>query len=374
MPLSLEDPKRLAKDFVIFYCWQDHSDKKLNRYLIRDAIKGAIQRVKLEIPPSMECVLRFDCDTSGRSGSAEIANTILSKINASSIVIGDVTPVFRNKTKDRFYPNPNVMLELGFAARSIGWNRVISVYNDRKGADGIRPKDLPFDIQHRRLTRYSCVNLESRQQSKKDLEDTLVLAIKEVIIAIARGEVDPTLGHEVVKRARDVDLLRQVLSTIHRNTMNNIVDLGTSSQLYYDGLPFFDGFEAKINSCQFRFYDSRLKELLLRLHKEWATAVNLGQHLFYPGNSFKSFHLLPAHQREKGYNKRLAAMRKAYAAMPAALRDLLDYIHHSYPEIDMTETDRSAWDAYVPNTNSIQSLAAKKAKRKKKSKSSSGNR
>ena len=119
MPLEIQDPKRLPKDFIVFYCWQDHLDKKLHRYLIRDALNAAIQRVQDELPDVVDCTLRQDSDTTGRAGSVEIANTILEKINASTMIVGDVTPVLFDESKKRAYPNPNVMLELGYGSRAI---------------------------------------------------------------------------------------------------------------------------------------------------------------------------------------------------------------------------------------------------------------
>jgi hypothetical protein len=53
-------------------------------------------------------------------------------------------------------PNPNVLIELGFAARSIGWERTILVINNAYGS----ASDLPFDIlQHRWPIEYRLTEL-----------------------------------------------------------------------------------------------------------------------------------------------------------------------------------------------------------------------
>jgi hypothetical protein len=44
-------------------------------------------------------------------------------------------------------PNPNVMIELGYAARSRGWDRIIPIMNT---SGGTSPEQLPFDLRHRR--------------------------------------------------------------------------------------------------------------------------------------------------------------------------------------------------------------------------------
>jgi hypothetical protein len=45
-------------------------------------------------------------------------------------------------------PNPNVMMEFGFALEAIGWERIITVLNEHDGPI----RDLPFDIASRRLS------------------------------------------------------------------------------------------------------------------------------------------------------------------------------------------------------------------------------
>ena len=43
-------------------------------------------------------------------------------------------------------PNPNVMLEYGYALDALGNQRLIGVFNKAFG----KPDDLPFDLRHRR--------------------------------------------------------------------------------------------------------------------------------------------------------------------------------------------------------------------------------
>jgi hypothetical protein len=160
MSLEIENTRLLAKDFVIFYCWQDHTEKKLHRFLIRDALNAAINKVQDEIPDEADCALRQDSDTQGRAGSVEIADTILTKINASTVIVADVTPTLLDSANDRFYPNPNVMLELGYGVRTLGWGRVICVFNETV----CRPEQLPFDIRHRRLTSYTCKDISQKKR------------------------------------------------------------------------------------------------------------------------------------------------------------------------------------------------------------------
>ena len=49
--------------------------------------------------------------------------------------------------EERWIPNSNVTLEMGFAAGALGWERVICVMNEHYG----RREDQPFDVRNRRF-------------------------------------------------------------------------------------------------------------------------------------------------------------------------------------------------------------------------------
>jgi len=90
---------------------------------------------------------RLDHDTENESGTPAIAETIYRKIKGAALFLGDVTFVCEirdeaGKVKKRI-PNPNVMMELGYAAAILGWSRVILVMNKHYGS----PESLPFDLR-----------------------------------------------------------------------------------------------------------------------------------------------------------------------------------------------------------------------------------
>ncbi len=49
--------------------------------------------------------------------------------------------------KGKAMPNPNVLLELGYAAAKLGWDRLVLVMNTNYG----HPEELPFDLRNRRF-------------------------------------------------------------------------------------------------------------------------------------------------------------------------------------------------------------------------------
>jgi hypothetical protein len=164
---------------TIFYSWQSDTPSNTNRGFIKDSIERAIKRFAQDI--SIEEAFRLDQDTKGISGQPEIVNTILQKIEMCDIFIPDITFVSHTE-KGKGIPNPNVMLELGYAMQSIGSSCIISVMNEAfgKAADG-----LPFDLAHRRWPiRYTLnkeTSPETKQEERKRFIEHLISAIRDTV-------------------------------------------------------------------------------------------------------------------------------------------------------------------------------------------------
>lgn len=129
----------------VFYSWQSDLPNNSNRSFISDAIKKAINKLSYEIKVFAE----YDRDTLGTTGSPDISDTIFAKINKSDIFICDISIVNKDYP-GRKTPNPNVLVELGYAAKSLGWEKVICLFNKKYG----ELTDVPFDINHRRILVY----------------------------------------------------------------------------------------------------------------------------------------------------------------------------------------------------------------------------
>lgn len=157
---------------IIFFAWQLDTPSELNKKFIWDALEQATAGSTIAAVPELSP--RPEMDTQGIPGSPNIVQTIFERIRNCSVFIADLSFV-ATTDQDKKIPNPNVLIELGFAARSIGWDRTILVLNTAHG----QAKDLPFDIlQHRwpiqyRLTPKSTV---SSQKCEK-LSNELVVAI-----------------------------------------------------------------------------------------------------------------------------------------------------------------------------------------------------
>lgn len=106
----------------------------------------------------------------------DIVPTILGKISSAAVFIADLTPICTTVSGKRI-PNPNVMVELGWAFHRPGWERVIAVINEASGAT---INDLPFDIRQRRVITYSLseeANKAERQTQRSRLVQALASAL-----------------------------------------------------------------------------------------------------------------------------------------------------------------------------------------------------
>lgn len=148
-----------AKKCLVFLSWQ--SDRKDCRNFVSSIVKKIPSKVK-----DFADVI-VDRDTVNVPGSPDIGDTIFEKIDLCDLYIADITLINDEGSGYRRTPNPNVMIELGYAIKTLGWERIILLqcidYGD--------VEELPFDINHRRIVNFSLglsvENEEEKSESKK---------------------------------------------------------------------------------------------------------------------------------------------------------------------------------------------------------------
>ena len=146
----------------IFYSWQSDIKAAACRTLIEDALELAIKQLAAD--DAVEVVPVIDRDTLGVPGSPDIGATIFSKIDSASVIVADVTIV--GKVGERATPNPNVLVELGYALRALGGPNVLLVQNTAFGG----PELLPFDLRQKRVAKYfSPLEATERAPERKQL-------------------------------------------------------------------------------------------------------------------------------------------------------------------------------------------------------------
>ena len=168
-----------ASEIRIFYSWQSDLPGNQTRNLIQSGIDTAVKALKNTVE------IIADRDTKDVLGTPDITDTIFSKIADSDIFIADISIINRYSTYDdegnivevvKCSPNPNVLVELGFAAAILGWDHVICVIDTDYG----RIEDLPFDLAHRRPFAYSLADAD-KATVKKEICSIVMTAVADVL-------------------------------------------------------------------------------------------------------------------------------------------------------------------------------------------------
>ncbi len=156
---------------IVFYSWQSDLPNACNRGFIQGALENAAAAIKADDTVEIEPVV--DRDTQGVPGAPDIASTIFAKITAADVFVADVSIVERGEK--RATPNPNVLIELGYAFKALGHERVILVFNRAFG----KIEELPFDLKMRRVLAYDMpADAKERAPERKILEKQLDEAIR----------------------------------------------------------------------------------------------------------------------------------------------------------------------------------------------------
>ncbi len=156
--------------FKIFYSWQSDLAGNKTRNFIRECIDEAI-----DLAQETEAIEAIrDEATSGTTGSPNIVTTLFSKIDDCDLFIADLSLCFSSDgAKEKHSPNPNVLLELGYAVKTLGWERVICLCNTDFGSQ------YPFDIAHNRISGFS-LNGKSRKEVKSDISRIIFINIRDL--------------------------------------------------------------------------------------------------------------------------------------------------------------------------------------------------
>lgn len=156
--------------FKIFYSWQSDLPGNKTRNFIRECIDEAI-----DLAQESETVeAERDEATAGTTGSPNIVTTLFSKIDNCDLFIADLSLCFtEDRQNEKKSPNPNVLLELGYAVKTLKWERVICLCNTDYG------DKYPFDIAHNRITNFSLEG-KSKKEVKSDIAKIIFTNIRDI--------------------------------------------------------------------------------------------------------------------------------------------------------------------------------------------------
>jgi hypothetical protein len=203
----------MAKRLTVFYSWQSDSPSNLNRNFIEKALLEALKR--LHSDATLENALRdtkveLDKDTQGVAGSPPIAETILRKIKDCAVFVADLSFVGESKNgftnasgKLRQFPNPNVLIEYGFALRCHSHAKLIGIMNTAYGKPDA--ESLPFDLRHLRWPisyHFTDSSAPDRNEQFEKLVETLVKAIG---LILSQHSLQPIAVEKFIPRKATTD-------------------------------------------------------------------------------------------------------------------------------------------------------------------------
>jgi len=170
---------------TLFYSWQSDCPNSTNRTFIEDALEKAIKEVSTNISienAERNETLALDKDTQGVPGTPPITDVIFQKISGAAVFVPDLTFVGKAKT-NRLIPNPNVLIEYGYAIRTLGYSKIVPIMNTAYG--NMTQENLPFNMRHLRhpLTYHLASNAstEEKKNIKSELVKKLILAIQLIL-------------------------------------------------------------------------------------------------------------------------------------------------------------------------------------------------
>ncbi len=140
---------------IVFFSWQDDDPKRKN--ILRNWIEKSCKELECE----------YDESTYDVPGMPNIPSTIKDKIQKCDIFIADIGIVCSNEK--RKFPNPNVLIELGYALGFKSWETIICICYPE---DDI--SQMPFDIKTDRISRMPLPpnkNEDENQVNKRSMKE-----------------------------------------------------------------------------------------------------------------------------------------------------------------------------------------------------------
>ena len=330
------------KNITIFYSWQSDLNKKLNRSLIEHSISESIKLLESELE---NVNIKLDDSTSNTPGSPNISEIIFRKISACDIFVCDISIINSHlKSVDgkiRLTPNPNVLVELGYAIAILGWERIILVVNEVYG----KSMELPFDISKHRAILYEITDSKDNNNKGK-----LINGFKKAISTIIQhnppkacdlGKFDP----DKVKRKRDIDTINLILNNIafrafesfFKNYPNNFDDYFLHSN---------DALKDITNNISFHIYDENLKKYFLRFQLKFDEILSRKNSKYFVSDlDINSDECRFKNIDNENVNEVYSRLYDLKYEFEEYFLKLINYIKDNYIEIDFTsiEEDQLNW-------------------------------
>lgn len=220
----VEKTDSLGERHTVFWSWQNDYSPNTCRYLVQKALQKAIEQLGNELEflaVERGSKVELDHDTKNEPGMRDIVEAIIEKIRKCAIFVADLTPIGKSQTTGKALPNPNVLIELGWALHRPGANRIIGILNL---AAGFSPDHLPFDLRGRRILTYSLAE-NAKKGDREIAVSTLAGQLREAIRSNLESHLAEHTAQKVIEGvpAKDDDpsiwsTAKEILSHQHALT------------------------------------------------------------------------------------------------------------------------------------------------------------
>ncbi len=214
-------------EFRVFYSWQSDLPNGTNRGFIEKALQEAATAIGGDASVEVEPVI--DRDTAGVPGTPDIAHTILDKIGKSDVFACDVS-IINAAEESRQTPNPNVLVELGYALKSLGTSRIVLIMNTAFGG----PELLPFDLRMKRVTPYEARSQDTdKSKERQRLSCVLENALRAIISEAAKtapkaipsgNKLSLKSECEAILKADDLEQWRYLVNVVTGEILDELVE------------------------------------------------------------------------------------------------------------------------------------------------------
>lgn len=202
----------------VFYSWQSDLRAAACRTLIGDALNNVVFQLASDKTLNVDPVV--DRDTQNVPGSPDIAAAIFAKIDSACAFVADVTIVART-ARGKLSPNPNVLVELGYALKVLGDTGIVLVQNTALGG----PEVLPFDLRQKRVLTYASAPDDSdRAPARRALETKLMTALRAIVSHKEEENPDVKLTLDYTTQSRTQEIHHYLLVVSLENTGTRRID------------------------------------------------------------------------------------------------------------------------------------------------------
>jgi hypothetical protein len=197
---------------TVFYSWQSDLPNATNRGLIQEALERAAKMIRADDSLAVDPVL--DRDTQNVPGAPDIAHTIFQKIERAVAFVADVSII--NSGLGRPTPNPNVLIEVGYALKTLGASRTVLVANTANGP----VEALPFDLRTKRVLTYHLPpGTAGKPEQRRKLQEGLELSLRAILADGELHQASPSAADKAIESiqasaASQVSLCAKVIPAI----------------------------------------------------------------------------------------------------------------------------------------------------------------